>query len=155
MPRHISDEALDALKRSEAFRSTIYKDEAGLDTIGYGHLLTEADVKNNRFALCMTEPAAVELLREDLAFAELAVEDSVKVELNQNQFDALVDFVFNVGVAAFGRSTLLKKLNRGEYAAVPEELIKWTKVRVDGAMRDSKGLKRRREKEVARWTRAI
>ena len=149
----ISAAALDALKKSEGFRGEVYKDEAGIDTIGFGHLLTAADKASGQFNLCITEATASDLLQQDLAFAELAVTELVTVELKQNQFDALVDFVFNVGEPKFRKSSLLRFLNAGSFDRVPGELRRWNKVHVGGAVRESKGLTRRREREVAWWGR--
>jgi len=73
----------------------------------------------------------------------------VKVPLTDNQFAALVSFIYNVGVSAFKRSTLLKKLNRGDYDSVPVELMKWTR----SGDKYPKGLKNRRAAEAGLWVR--
>jgi lysozyme len=78
---------------------------------------------------------------QDLRRFENAVNGSVAVSLEQNQFDALVSFSFNVGVGAFTGSTLLKKLNAGSYDDVPGELMKWTK----GGGKTLQGLVNRRQ----------
>ena len=78
---------------------------------------------------------------------ESAVNNLVKVDLNQNQFDALVSFVYNVGVEIFRTSTLLKKLNKGQHNAVPSELMKWTKSKG----KQMAGLVNRRSQEAALW----
>ena len=71
---------------------------------------------------------AEELLKKDIEIAEEAINKYVVVPLTQNRFDALVSFVFNVGVGAFKQSTLLKKLNQGLYDEIDEELAKWVYV---------------------------
>lgn len=90
-------------------------------------------------------------MRQDLAPFEDAVDSLVKVPLSDNQFAALVSFCFNVGIGAFKGSTLLKRLNKGKYDAVPYELLKWTKTTVNGVKIDSQGLRNRRNKEIGLW----
>lgn len=153
----ISDNGLDKIKAWEAFIPFAYDDfdpparrrkikmgdkVNGTLTIGYGH--TGADVKPG---MTVTEDRAEELLRRDVARFESAVDRLVKVDLNQNQFDALVSFCFNVGEGNFGSSTLLKKLNAGDYDAVPEELMKWTKSKG----KKLQGLVNRRAAEAGLW----
>lgn len=114
----------------------------GTLTIGIGH--TGTDVHPG---MEITEEEARELLRRDLQSFETAVNRAVKVPLSQNQFDALVSFAFNVGVGNFRSSTLLKKLNTGDYASVPKELMKWTKSKG----KEMKGLVNRRSAEAGLW----
>lgn len=113
----------------------------GTLTIGYGHTGT---VKPG---MRITEAEADHLLSQDLAWAEAAVDRLVKVPLSDNQFGALVSFCFNVGETNFASSTLLRRLNAGEYDAVPHELAKWVyskKVRMQG-------LVNRRAAEAGLW----
>lgn len=121
-------EAIKLLKKFEqgpngGFASEVYKCSSGENTIGYGHVV----LPNENFTT-ITEEEAEELLRKDIAIAEDAINRYVKVPLTQNRFDALVSFVFNVGVKAFKSSTLLKKLNQGLYDEIDEELAKWVYV---------------------------
>ena len=88
-----------------------------------------------------------DLLDQDLAEVELVITRFVKVYLTQAQYDALVCFVFNVGVSAFKGSTLLKLLNHGNYSEIPEQLMRW--VHDNGI--EVAGLVARREKEIALW----
>lgn len=90
-------------------------------TIGWGH------TKGVKKGDTITVEEAKDFLREDIAWAEAAVNDLVKVKLNQNQFDALVSFVFNVGTTNFKKSTLLKKLNAGDYNGAAEQFPRWNK----------------------------
>jgi lysozyme len=76
----------------------------------------------------------------------------VKVTLNNNQFGALVSFVFNVGVAAFASSTLLRLLNKGDYLSVPGQLSRWNKITVNKKKIPSDGLTHRRSAEIALWS---
>jgi GH24 family phage-related lysozyme (muramidase) len=130
----------------EKFRPNVYADSNGNATIGWGHLIhygppTDADRKQWG---TMTKSEADALFAKDSAFAVNAVQALVKQPLNQHQFDALVDFVFNVGTANFQSSTLLRDLNAGRLNRVPDDLRMWV---VGGP-----GLKTRRDDEVALFT---
>lgn len=145
--KRVNDAALALIRQWEGLRLTAYQDVAGVWTIGYG---STRDVRPGQR---ITEAEAVARLRRDLAEAEAAVWNAVDVDLNDNQFGALVSFVFNVGAGAFRSSSLLRKLNAGDYAAVPGELAKWNKARVNGALRPVAGLTNRRAAEAGLWVR--
>ncbi len=115
-------------------------------TAGTGHLLSAAEAKQWT-GKTITVAQINAWYDVDNNEAERAVNTLVKVKLTQNQFDALVDFVFNIGVTAFATSTLLKKLNKGDYASVSAELMKWTKTRIKGVRVNSAGLQARRAAE--------
>lgn len=130
----------------EGFSATLYDDPAGHCTIGYGHLVHEGPCNGSEpaeFRKGITRERAAELLRADAAVAVAEIRRRVTVPLTQTRFDALVSFVYNVGTGAFARSTLLKKLNTSDFAAVPDELQKW--VRAGG--KTLPGLVRRRRAE--------
>lgn len=112
----------EAIKKAEGLRLTAYLDTGGVWTIGYGH--TGADVREG---LTIPLSEAERLLTRDLKVAEGHVNDAVKVKLTQNQFDALVSFVYNVGGGAFRSSTLLKLLNAGDYEGAANQLPRWNK----------------------------
>lgn len=116
----------------------------GTLTIGYGH--TGRGVKPG---MTITQAQAELLFDRDIAEASGAVERLVKVPLNDNQFGALVSFAYNVGVGNFQGSTLLKKLNAGNYDAVPSELMKWVKSKG----KRMQGLVNRRASEAGLWSR--
>ncbi len=142
-PRTISDHGISLLKKWEGSSNAAYRDSGGAWTIGVGHLIkpTEQDL----IGATLTNAEVDSLLRADLAWAEKAVNDAVKVNLTQNQFDALVSFTFNVGTSAFLDSTLLKRINaRAEARQVSYEFMRWTK---DNG-RDVPGLVNRRKKEL-------
>ncbi len=145
----ISQAGIEAIKMFEGFKAKAYFCPAGVATIGYGHIfsVTKKDVKTGK---TISKEQAEELLRKDLSFAEKTVNKEVKVALNQAQFDVLVSFVFNIGSGAFKRSTLLKKLNKGQYETVPTELMRW----VHGGGRILSGLVNRRRKEADMFEKA-
>ncbi len=133
----IGFKGLNLVKEFEGFREEAYKCPAGVWTIGYGHT---KDVNPDDV---VTLNGAEILLIEDLDWSEEVVNQNVVVSLNQNQFDALVSFVFNVGSGNFKKSTLLRRLNNGRFDAIPVELKRWNK----GGGKVLKGLIRRREAE--------
>jgi lysozyme len=114
----IGSDILLLIKKFEGFRSKAYKCAGGYLTIGYGHLTNDEDKE-------ITEIEAEILLRKDLQIAVKAINRLVTVELKQNQFDALLSFIFNVGSGAFQRSVMRQKINRDEHELVPEEFMKW------------------------------
>jgi lysozyme len=139
----ISDAGLDLIKRSEGFRDRVYFDVAGKPTIGYGHLIKAGET----FPSGVTEDQATDLLKADVAWAEAAVSRLVTVSLSQGQFDALVDFVFNLGAGTFKGSTLLKFLNACKYDEAGNEFAKWNKA--GGKVQP--GLVTRRAAELELW----
>jgi len=140
----ISAAGLELLKNSEGFRDRVYIDVAGFPTIGYGHRLLHPE----SFPRGITETQASQLLLNDLREAEQAVQRLVKVPLTQGQFDALVDFCFNLGQGRLAASTLLESLNAGQYADAAAELLRWDRA---GA-HESPALKARRQAELALWS---
>ena len=134
-----SKNGIELIKEFEGRRLVAYQDSVGVWTIGYGHT---KDVWEERLIIKST---ADRLLAEDLAEFEKYLDSLVKVELNQNQFDALISWTFNLGVGNLIESTLLKKLNAGDYDAIPDEIRRWNKA--GGEVLE--GLVRRREAEAA------
>jgi lysozyme len=145
MTRTISAEAIRLIKQWEGCKLTAYPDPGSKDgtpwTIGYGHT---AGVHKG---MTITQAQADAFLLQDLNRVGDQIAPLVKVPLNDNQYAALVSFVFNIGAGAFRTSTLLKKLNKGDYAAVPSELARWNKN--DGKVMP--GLVNRRAQEAALW----
>jgi lysozyme len=117
----LGEEGLNLIKVSEGLSLKAYVCPAGVLTIGYGH------TKGVRFGDVISVEKAHQLLLEDVIWAEDAVNRSVKVELNQNQFDALVSFTFNLGEANLKKSTLLRLLNVGSYPEAAEEFLRWNR----------------------------
>ncbi|WP_019223004.1 lysozyme [Bartonella rattaustraliani] len=144
--RKISTEALALIKQWEGLRLEAYEDSGGVWTIGYGHT-SAAGAPTVHKDMQITEKEAEKILRQDLKKCESVVVKAVIVPLNDEQFAALVSFCYNVGITAFCKSTLLKKLNKGEYETIPTELQKWTRV---GGKR-IQGLVNRRAAEAGLW----
>ena len=154
----VSDAGIERLKQREGVVLAMYLDSAGLPTIGVGHLLTKDELSSGKVRLTgesvdwhggLTEDQVGELLRQDLGRAEKVLDQELVTapELTQAQYDALVSFVFNVGVQAFKDSTLLKRLKGGNTDAVPEQLRRW----VHAAGNVDPILVKRREDEVEQW----
>ena len=139
----LSAEGLNLIKRFEGFRGHAYTDVAGFLTIGYGHRI----VPPESFPNGISEPQAAALLAVDVAQAQRAVASLVKVPLTQGQFDALVDFCFNLGAGRLASSTLLRALNAGRYDAAAEQILLWDLA----AGEVNLGLKARREAELRLW----
>lgn len=143
----ISQNGIKLIKKYEGLRLNAYKDPAGILTIGYGH------TKTVKPGMTINDEMAELLLKIDLMDAENAVRYLVDIELSQNQFDALVSFVFNVGRRNFERSTLLKRLNENKILEAGEEFMKWTKARQPGGLKELPGLVKRRAEEKALFLR--
>lgn len=116
-----SDKGIALIQDSEGLRLKAYKDSVGVPTIGWGHT---GDVQ---MGTSITRAQAETLLREDLHDFERAVTRLVRVPINQNQFDALVCFSFNVGAKALENSTLLRLLNAGNFAGAASQFPNWNK----------------------------
>lgn len=141
-----NDAALALICEFEGFMPRWYRDPVGVWTIGYGHTDSAgypryADDKG----LVLTEADARTILARDLGQYERAVSEAVKVSLNENQFGALVSFTYNLGAGNLRSSTLLRKLNAGDYAGAAAEFGRWNKA----GGRVLAGLTRRRAAERA------
>jgi lysozyme len=145
---YFSAAGLALLKRSEGLRLFVYRDAAGLPTIGYGHKLTPGE----HYPKGITEAEAFVLLDKDLSVVEKFVASLVHVTLTQGQFDALVDFVYNLGYRRLAGSTLLRDLNAGNYDLVPKQLLLWDHGDMHGKEVELKDLKARRQAEAKLWT---
>lgn len=135
-----SEQGMALTKSMEGLRLEAYQDVAGVWTIGYGHTGPEVCAGQS-----VTQEEAERLLREDLAQAIGSVRSAVETELSQGQFDALVDFCFNAGRGNFLQSTLLRKVNAGDFAAAAEQFALW----VHAGGKIVAGLVRRRRAEAA------
>lgn len=159
---NVSEKGLRFLEAWEGKRNTWYPDSGGAPTIGIGHLLTMEERRSGKIRIVGANPhnsvsvryadglddnQVYDLLRYDLVRSESAIKIGVKVELNQDQYDALVSFTFNNGVGAFINSTLLKLLNKREYTSVPTQMKRW--IHDNGKI--VQGLVNRRADEIKLW----
>ena len=134
----ISQEGIALIKKFEGCELTAYQCSAGVWTIGYGH------TKGIEKGMEITQQEAEDMLVEELHEYENYINDSVTAPLSQNQFDAMVSWVYNLGPANLKASTLLKVLNAGDYDGVPAQIKRWNKA---GGV-TLEGLIRRREAEA-------
>jgi GH24 family phage-related lysozyme (muramidase) len=150
-----SQEGIDLIKSSESFVDHLYNDQAGHCTVGYGYLVhkgpccgapTEAPFEQG-----ISEITAQQLLMIEVDRCEDSVRKLVKVPIDQSEFDALVDFEYNLGIGSLRDSTLLKKLNAGDYAGAAEEFKRW----IYADHKKLSGLAVRRDKEVALFNRDL
>ncbi|MGF1461042.1 MAG: lysozyme [Leptolyngbyaceae cyanobacterium] len=141
---HINSDGLTIIKHFEGRELRAYQDSVGVWTIGYGH--TSAAGPPQVYAgQTITEQQAEDILKKDLELFEGGVRDLVKVPVNGDQFSALVSFSFNVGLGALADSTLLRKLNAGDYQGAADEFPRWVKAGGETLP----GLVRRRDAERA------
>lgn len=141
----MSNNGIDLLKELEGEKLNAYLCPAGILTIGIGH--TGEDVYEGK---TITPEQSIQLLRSDIKYTENIVNKYIKANINQNQFDALVSFAFNVGVGAFISSTLLKKINSNKpIDEIESEFMKWVYIKGN----KSNGLINRRKKEVELYKR--
>lgn len=135
----LSAAGLRLIQKCEGFRATPYPDPAGFLTIGYGHRLQPGESIPNG----ITQQQAEQYLAKDVSAAEAAVLRLVQVPLTAHQFDALVDFVFNLGAGRLASSSLLHDLNAGRYGSAAAQLLRWDHC----GTQENSGLKARREAE--------
>ena len=147
-PPRLSKGGAGFIARFEGCVLKMYNDPSRHATIGVGHLIHLGPINGREpqeFRNGITRKRAMELLMNDADKAARSVRRLIKVPLKQHQRDALISFTFNCGEGALASSTLRKRLNRGESAAVPQELNKWV---LSGGKR-LPGLIRRRKAEGA------
>lgn len=139
-----SDKGIALIKQFEGCKLTAYQDSVGVWTIGYGWT-QPVNGKPIRAGMTIKQETAERLLKTGLVSYESDVSRLVKVGLTQGQFDALVSFTYNLGARSLSTSTLLRKLNAGDYAGAADEFLRWNKA----GGKVINGLTRRREAERA------
>lgn len=139
----VGKDGQDFLIQQEGAEFKQYPDAAGTPTIGYGHKLLPGESYPNG----VTEEQALALLDKDIKTSEQAVRSAVKAPPTQEQYDALVSFSYNIGAEAFKNSTLVKKLNEGDYECAANEFLRWNKVTWKGKKVSDPGLNHRRQRE--------
>ncbi|EOS93097.1 lysozyme [Erwinia tracheiphila] len=126
MSLRTSENGIALIKRSEALRLDAYQDAVGVWTIGYGWTEPVEGIPVHG-GMSISQDTAEILLRNGLLQYERTINQLVTATLNQNQFDALVSLAYNIGLGAFERSTLLKKLNAGDMDGAAAEFLRWNK----------------------------
>lgn len=140
-----SRSGLEFIKKEEGLRLKAYKDSGGVWTIGYGHT-SDANLKVTK-GLTITKEKANELLKLDVEEAEAGIDMDLRAPLQGgNMYGSLVSLVFNIGVGAFQKSTLLKKLNKQDYQGAANEFSKW--IYDNGEKNDGLVARRAREKAL-------
>ena len=132
---------LNLIKGYEGLRMSAHYAPSEQWTVGYGHTSTA------RHGMAVTEGDAERLLREDVKPIETLLADTVRAPLNQNEHDALVSLIFNIGEESWRKSTVLRKLNSGDKLAAAQAFEMWTKARVSCELVTLDGLMRRRAAE--------
>lgn len=135
-----------AIARREGNKLTAYQDSVGVWTVGVGHTSAAGPPKVTK-GMKITAAESDEILARDLSAVEAAVSSLVEVPLSQNEFDALVSLVFNIGAGAFKKSTVLRSLNGGNRTGAADAMLAWNKGTVDGKRIVLKGLASRRQEE--------
>ena len=127
-----SVQAYNLIKKFEGLELSEYNCSAGKRTVGYGHLIIRNDSildralgKKSIVPLAISEVEAEDILCLDIRKCETVLHEKIKTPISQNEFDALISFVFNLGGGNFKASTLLKRLNGGEYEAASDQLLRW------------------------------
>ncbi|TVL97178.1 MAG: hypothetical protein CV087_22705 [Candidatus Brocadia sp. WS118] len=138
----ISKRGIELIKKFEGLELKPYKDSAGHMTIGYGHLIRRGETFYE-----INEEMAEQLLMRDIEDVEKQIAKHVKVPLNQNQYDALVSWLFNIGIDAALKGTVIKKLNEGKYYDAAFTLKRYNKATVGGKLLWISGLANRRNAE--------
>lgn len=138
---NIPPDGIELIKKFEEFRGTAYKCPAGVWTIGYG---TTQNVKEGQK---ISEFDASTKLHKWLIDQGKTVKKLIHTDINNRQYTAIMSFVYNLGVSAFASSTLLKKINEGDYKGAGDEFLRWTKATINGEKKVLPGLVKRRKVE--------
>ena len=141
---HVSPSGVDLICNFEGLRLKAYDDGVGVWTIGFGTTKYPNGIRVKKGDTCTLDQAKA-YMRNDLKSFEQTVNNTVKVPLNQNQFDALVSLAYNIGTNAFSKSTLVKKLNANDIRGAADQFDVW----VNAGGKRMQGLVNRRAKEKA------
>jgi len=145
----LSDNGIDLIVAFEGCALQPYNDAHGYATVGIGHLIRQSPILPTD--LPITKERAYEIFRTDSKMAQWAVNHYVAVPLNQNQFDALVDFTFNLGSGTFAKSSVLTTVNESKFASVPQHLALYN----ESGGKVLSGLVRRRAAEGALFMKGV
>ncbi|MCK4089649.1 lysozyme [Acinetobacter radioresistens] len=141
---HVSPSGVDLICNFEGLELEAYDDGVGVWTIGFGTTKYPNGIRVKKGDTCTLDQAK-SYMQHDLKVFERAVRESVLVPLNQNQFDALVSLAYNIGTNAFKKSTLVKRLNEGNYQSAANQFDVW----VNAGGKRMEGLVKRRAREKA------
>ena len=133
------------LVKEEGIRNRVYKDSAGIDTIGIGHKILPGEERLK--SVTLTPKQIEDLFFLDVVKAENSIKENIQVPLTPGQQAALISFVFNVGSGAFKKSTLLKLINEKRFAEASLEFPRWSFITINGQKQRSPGLMARRLRE--------
>ena len=125
---NITQQGVALIRRFEGFRALAYRDAAGVWTIGFGHT-SAAGAPHVRPDMKISRKEGLQILARDVEAFARGVERLLEVELTDCQFSALVSFAYNVGLENFRKSSVLRAVNQGDFAAVPRRLSLWVKCR--------------------------
>ena len=142
-----SSTGINLITSFEGFSAYPYQDQNGIPTIGYGSTYYQDGTRVTMDDPAISKDQAIAILQSYVKKFERVVNQYVSAELNQNQFDALVDFVYNIGPGNFLSSTLLKLLNQEQYDQIPAQFMRWNKT----GGQPNPGLTRRRQAEANLW----
>lgn len=151
----IDQAGLDFITRWEGVILKVYRDIAGLKTVGVGHLVTKAEDGHYPDGMPITREHAMELLYRDAQECVRAIRQNIQQPLNQNQFNALCSFAFNCGVGVTKNSGVAKAINAGNLAGVRDALLQWSKAKINGKMQTVTGLYNRRRSEADLFERPV
>jgi lysozyme len=121
----IAESTLNFITKEEGAKNKAYKDSKGLWTIGVGHLIRPGE--EHLINATLTDQEVKDLLKSDLRWCSDAVESSVRVPLEQHQFDALYSLCFNIGGTAFKNSTVVRKINANDLKGAADAILMWNK----------------------------
>jgi len=141
----ILDIAMEIIAEFEGYSSKVYICPGGRSTIGYGHAIK----KDEQHFTEINKEQAKALLKEDCLDFLGSIQKALTVDLNNNQLAAILSLCYNIGIGAFQKSTLRRRLNAGEGANAANEFLRWNKVNGQPMA----GLTRRREAEKALFLR--
>lgn len=142
VPMRASPQGQAFIKSNEGLTLTV-KNDAGKRMVGYGHDILPGE----QISSPITQDKAEQLFQQDLSTAENAVNNAVMVQVNQDQFDAMVDLAFNIGASAFAGSTLVQKINQGDFAGASAEFDRWDK----SQRQVNQGLENRRNADTSEF----
>lgn len=145
---NIDSAGLDFITKWEGCVLKVYKDVAGLKTIGVGHLITPEEDAKYPMGTTITREQAMALLQTDVQKCVLAIQQNVTVKLNQNQFNALCSFLFNVGTGWITKGSVLAAVNERRWNDVPSALAQFSKAKINGVKQVVPGLAARRKAEA-------